>query len=371
MKNNYTELMKKVYETALNREPSVSYYNWMYEDGVLLKGMEGAGPLLSDERFIPFLENYLDAFITEDGEIPFVKKRPPSVDCLNNGKVIWAMYHQNPKEKYRLALEYLRSKIETHPRLDNCEGFAHKAVYPNQMWLDGLFMLQPLYAEYTKEWGPLECFDDIAKQFELITKFAYDGEKGLYYHCYDHSKSMFWANPDTGLSPHFWGRAMGWLSMAAVDCLDFFPTDHPGRKPILDLIEKIAAGIIRYQSPTGVWYQILDLADREGNYKESSCSCMFTYFLKKAVQMGYLPDTYLPYAHKAMEGVLNEFVSIDENGFVNISNVCLVAGLGPAKKPERNGTFEYYISEPVVDNDNKAFGPLLLALTRFAAEEAE
>ncbi len=369
MELKYTELMKKVYETALTRENAVSYYNWMYEDGVLLKGMEAAGPLLNDHHWIPFLKNYLDAFINEDGEIPFVKKRPPSVDCLNNGKAIFAMYHQSPDRRYKKALDYLRSCIETHPRLDNCEGFAHKAVYPNQMWLDGLFMLQPLYAEFTKEWGPVECFYDIAKQFELITKFAYDEKKGLYYHAYDHSKSMFWANPDTGLSPHFWGRAMGWLSMAAVDCLDFFPENHPGRKPILDLIEKIAAGIIGYQSPSGVWYQILDLADREGNYKESSCSCMFTYFLKKAVQMGYLPDTYLPYANNAMEGIIKEFVTIDADGFINICNVCLVAGLGPSKKPERNGTFEYYIGEPVVDNDNKAFGPLLLALTRFAIEE--
>ncbi len=363
----YKDWMKKVYETALNREESVSYYNWMYEDGVLLKGMEAAGLLMDDDRYLQFTKDYVDAFVTEDGHIPFVEKRAASVDCLNNGKNIFTVYHWTKEDRYNKALTLLRQRIDTHPRLDGCRAFAHKIVYANQMWLDGLFMLQPLYAQFTSEWGPESCFDDIAEQFRLITRFAYNEEKGLYYHAYDHSKSMFWADPDTGCSPNFWGRAMGWLSMAAVDCLDFFPAEHPGRKPILDLIEKIAAGIIRYQSPEGVWYQVLDQADRAGNYPESSCSCMFAYFLKKGVQMGYLPDSYLPYAQKALDGIFHEFVT-EKDGFVNISNVCLVAGLGPNKRPERDGSYEYYISEPVVDNDNKAFGPLLHTLVRFSMD---
>ena len=362
--------MKKVYETALLREDSVSHFNWMYEDGVLLTAMEYAGKLLDDRRDLPFLFSYLDHFITRDGRIPAVEKRPPSLDCINNGKVILAAYQNTGEIRYRKALSYLRSCIETHPRLTNCAGFSHKKIYKDQMWLDGLYMLLPFYAAYTGLWGPDSCFDDIAVQFELITKFAYNPDKGLYYHAYDHSRSMFWADPVTGCSPHFWGRAMGWLAMAAVDTLDFFPKAHPKREAILDVIQKIASGIIRYQSPSGVWYQIPDLPDREGNYKESSCSCMFAYFLKKALQNGYLPDSYSGYAQKAMDGILHEFVT-EKEGAVNISNVCLVAGLGPAKKPERDGSFSYYISEPVVNNDNKAFGPLLWALARFSLDEPQ
>ncbi len=364
----YINRMKQVYETALTRKNSVSETNWMYEDGVLLRAMAATGALLEDDRYLSFLKRYIDNFVTEDGRIPFVENRPPSVDCLNNGKVIFTLYHITHEDRYKKALAYLKSCIERHPRLDGCGGFAHKKIYPNQMWLDGLFMLQPLYAEYTKEWGPYECFEDIAKQFALITRFAYDEEKGLYYHAYDHSRSMFWADPVTGCSPHFWGRAMGWLAMAAVDTLDYFPADHPGRNAILDVVEKIAAGIVRYQSPSGVWYQILDLADRKGNYKESSCTCMFAYFLKKSVQMGYLPDSFLSSADKAMDGIFSEFIN-EKDGLVHIGNVCLVAGLGPAKKPHRNGSFAYYISEPVVEDDNKAFGPLLWALTRYAADD--
>ncbi len=364
----YTEWMKKVYETALTRKDSVSCHNWMYEDGVLLTALDYAAQLLEDDRALPFLENYGSCFVTEDGRIPAVEKRPPSVDCLNNGKVLFCLYHHTHSEKYRKALLYLRECIGRHPRLTNSRAFAHKQIYENQMWLDGLYMLQPLYGQFTKEWGPASCFDDIAAQFELITRFAYDEEKGLYYHAYDHSRSMFWADPSTGRSPHFWGRAMGWLAMAAVDTLDFFPADHPGREPILDVIQKVADGILRYQSPEGLWYQILDLPHREGNYKESSCSCMFAYFLKKAVQMGYLDPDYLPRAKKAMDGILSEFVT-EEEGLVSIHQVCLVAGLGPKKKPERDGSFSYYVSEPVVSNDNKAFGPLLWALARFSLDE--
>lgn len=365
----YIDLMKKTYETALRRENSVSMTNWMYEDGVLCKGMEYAGTLLGDRRYLPFLKSYVDRFVSQDGRIPALEKRPPSVDTLNNGKVIFTVSHHYPDEKYKLALSYLRERIRTHPRLTGSRAFAHKAVYADQMWLDGLFMLQPLYAQLAAESGETEAFDDIAAQFALITQYAYDSEKELYYHAYDHSRSMFWADPVTGCSPSFWGRAMGWLSMAAVDTLDFFPPKHPGRGPILDVIQKIGHGIIRYQNENGVWYQVLDQGMRAGNYEESSCSCMFAYFLKKAVQKGYLDASYLPYASKAMAGVCRQFVTLGEDGFVNIRNVCLVAGLGPAKKPERDGSFAYYISEPVVTNDNKGFGALLCALARFAADE--
>lgn len=180
---------------------------------------------------------------------------------------------------------------------------------------------------------------------------------------------MFWANPETGLSKHIWGRAMGWLAMSTVDTLDFFPEEHTGRKYILDVIEKIADGIVRYQSESRVWYQILDMEGHEGNYKESSCSSMFVYFLKKAVSKGYLSDKYLLYADKGLEGIYKDFIQIDDEGLVHIHNVCLVAGLGPEKDLRRDGSYEYYISEPVVIDDNKAFGSLLAALVYYAMNE--
>lgn len=231
-------------------------------------------------------------------------------------------------------------------------------------------MLQPLYAELAEMNDMEVAWDDIAAQYENVVKYCYDEDKQLFYHAYDHKKKMFWADKKTGLSKHFWGRAMGWLAMSTVDTLDYFPANHPKRAAILDCITKIAEGIIKYQSPEGVWYQILDLADREGNYKESSCTAMFAYFLKKAIMKGYLSSDYEPYAKKAIDGLFNEFVTVDDNNMVHVHNCCLVAGLGPDKRPERDGSFEYYISEAVVDDDNKTFGTLLCLLSLYALEEA-
>ena len=365
----YTELMNRVLDTTFKRENTVCYYNWHYEDGVLLKGLTYAYELNHNEMYYNFIEDYLSHYITEDGDVPRITKRPASVDSLNNGKIILAAYKHSHRKCYERPIEIIKNAIAAHPRLTNSKAFAHKIIYADQVWLDGLFMLQPLYAELAQMYEMTDAFDDIAAQYALVDQYNYDDEKQLYYHAYDHSKSMFWADPVTGHSPNFWGRAMGWFAMSAVDVLDFFPKNHPGRKHILDSIGKIAEGIIRYQDESGVWYQILDKADEPDNYKESSCSCMFAYFLKKALMKGYLPSKYESCAKKAIDGIFNEFVTYDENGMLHIHNVCLVAGLGPNKRPERDGSYAYYMSEPVVDDDNKAFGTLLCLLTLYASEE--
>ncbi len=365
----YTEKMNQVLDTVFRRKEPVNYYNWQYEDGVLLKGLTLAYELNHEESYYDFIEDYLAHYITEDGDVPRITKRPASVDSLNNGKIILAAYKHTHRKCYERPIEILKEAIASHPRLTNSRAFAHKVVYADQVWLDGLFMLQPLYAELAQMYGMDEAFDDIASQYTLVDQYSYDADKQLYYHAYDHSRSMFWADPVTGHSPNFWGRAMGWFAMSAVDVLDYFPENHPGRAAIQNCIEKIAAGILRYQSKSGVWYQILDKAEEPDNYKESSCSCMFAYFLKKAVMKGYLPSSYAAAAQKALEGIYQEFITVDDDGLLHIHNVCLVAGLGPAKRPERDGSYAYYMSEPVVDDDNKAFGTLLCLLTLYASEE--
>lgn len=367
----YIELMNQVLDTTFRRKNTISYTNWAYEDGVLLKGLQYAYDLTKEESYYDFIEEYLSHYITEEGDIPPITKRPPSVDSLNNGKIILAAYKHTGRKCYEKPLEIIMEAISKHPRLENSQAFAHKEVYKNQMWLDGLFMLQPLYAELADTYTIEGAWDDIAAQFDLITKYCYDTEKQLYYHAYEQTKSIFWCDKETGCSKHFWGRAMGWLSMAAVETLDFFPIDHPGRSAILDVVNKIAEGIIRYQTDTGVWYQILDMQGEPGNYKESSCSTMFAYFLKKSVMKGYLGTEYLQYAKKALDGIYEEFITVDEDGLLHIHQVCLVAGLGPIDNPHRDGTYAYYMSEPIVDDDNKAFGTLLCALTLYAKEEKE
>lgn len=363
----YKELMEKLCHTILAGEIPMEG-NWGYPDGVILKSMEYAYEVTKDERYYDFMKAYADTYVDENGVVAQIASRRSNVDVLNNGKILFSLYHHTGEERYLKALKFIREKIKGLWRLDNCRGFAHKDVYANQMWLDGIYMLQPLYAQFAAEWKEPECFEDIAEQFRLIVQFCYDKDKELFYHAYDHTKSMFWANPDTGCSPNFWGRAMGWLGMAAVETLDYFPKEHSDRKFILDVIDKLARGIRRYQSKEGVWYQVVDMGEREGNYLEASCSCMFAFFLKKALLKGYLDSSYEEVLEKAMKGILQEFVTVEQE-CVHVHKVCAVAGLGPAGTPRRNGTFEYYISEPVRSDDGKAVGALLGVLAMYAGTE--
>lgn len=359
----YKEKMLQLCETVLTEPESVSVHNWMYEDGVLLEGLLQAEKITGDQRIFTFVKEYIDTFVTEEGQIPKVEKRPSSVDCVNNAKIILEVYKRTGEEKYRKVLEYFYQYIKKHPRLTGITAFAHKVIYKDQMWLDGLYMMQPLYARLVPEFGEEADYRDVAAQFEYIYKFAYDEEKQLFYHAYDHSKNMFWSDDVTGRSRCFWGRAMGWLGMALVDTLDAIPEKfEKERNILLDVLKKLADGICRWQNDKGVWYQITDQGQREGNYMESSCSCMYACFLLKAVQRGYLDGQYEICIEKAIEGIFKEFVTTDEDGNMHVHNVCLVAGLGPDKHPHRDGTFEYYMSEPVVDDDNKARGPLLQLL---------
>lgn len=364
----YRELTEKLCNTILAGKIPLEG-NWGYPDGVIMKGMEYAYEVNGDERYYNFMKAYIEEHVNGDGVVRQIVRRNSNLDVLNNGKILFSVYKHTGDEKCYKALRIIRERIRTLLRLDGCKGFAHKDVYANQMWLDGLYMLQPLYAQFAAEWGETESFADIAEQFRLIMEFCYNEEKELFYHAYDHTKSMFWANPITGCSPNFWGRAMGWLGMAAVETLDYFPVDHPDRKYILDVIQKLARGICRYQTKEGVWYQVVDMEEREGNYLEASCSCMFAFFLKKCLMSGYLDASYEVVLEKAMKGILREFVSVDEEGWVHVHHVCAVAGLGPAQKPQRDGTFGYYISEPVRDDDGKAVGALLGVFAMYAKEE--
>ncbi len=368
----YVQRLRQLCETILSQPDSVSYYNWMYDDGVVLKGLEYAEEITADPRIFPYTKAYVDHFVTEDGRIPAVEKRPPSADCINNGKVIFHVFRRTGEQRYETALRYLYDYILKHPRLHDVSGFAHKAVYPDQMWLDGLYMMEPLYAEFVREWGPADRFKDIADQFAYIEQFTYDEDKQLFYHAYDHSRRMFWCDPATGHSPCFWGRAMGWLGMAAVDALDYIPDSFPKQRAILiRVLNKLCDGLLRYQNQNGVWYQVVDQGGRTGNYEEASCSCMYAYTLKKGVQKGYLAPSFDKAAQRAMDGIWSRFVTEDASGLLHIHQVCQVAGLGPEKKPERDGSYEYYIGEPVVDDDNKAVGALLCALSVFARQSGK
>lgn len=221
-------------------------------------------------------------------------------------------------------------------------------------------MAQPFYAEFSQTFGQPENFDDIVYRFQLIEHYLIDQKTGLLYHGYDESRQQKWANAQTGCSPHFWGRAMGWYGMALVDVLDYFPAQHPERPQLVVYLNRLMAAVLAYQdAKSGCWYQIIDKASSKGNYLEASATAMFTYALAKGVRQGYLPATYLAKAQKAHAGMLKNFVETDANGFLHVDKTVSVGGLGG--EPYRDGSYEYYLSEPIKKDDLKGVGPFILA----------
>jgi unsaturated rhamnogalacturonyl hydrolase len=238
------------------------------------------------------------------------------------------------------------------------------------MWLDGIYMASPFYAEFAKTFGEPEGFDDAVHQITLIESHTRDAQTGLLYHGWDESKSQRWANPATGCSPCFWGRAVGWYVMAIVDVLDFLPQDHAGRDRIVEILTDTASALAAVQDkPTGLWYQVLDQGDRAGNYLEASASCMFVYALAKGVNKGYIGEKHLDVVKRGYKGILEHFVEVDEQGLVNLNLICSVAGLGG--EPYRDGSFEYYVGEEIVTNDYKGVGPFIMASIEIESETSD
>ena len=333
---------------------------WSYDMGVILKGFEGLWMNTGNVKYFTDIQKKMDYFVKDDGSIKGYEKEEYNIDHVNNGKLVLLLYRVTGKEKYKKAADLLRSQLATHPRT-NEGGFWHKKIYTNQMWLDGLYMGAPFYAEYAMLFHEDSAFNDIANQFIWMEKHARDAKTGLLYHAWDESKQQQWANKTTGTSPLFWARAMGWYSDALVDALDYFPPTHPKRKMLIDILNRLVNAIEKEQDKTtGLWYDVINYngPGKEKNYFEASASCQFTYAVAKAVRKGYLPASKITIAKKAYDGILKQFIK-EENGQTNLHGTVKVSGLGG--KPYRDGSFEYYMSEPVIMNDPKGMGAFLLA----------
>jgi unsaturated rhamnogalacturonyl hydrolase len=328
---------------------------WNYTQGLVAQAMMAAWKVNGNEAYYNYAKTYADKFIGADGVISEYKLEDYNIDAVNSGKFLFDLYDKTKDERYLKAINQLRDQLKTHPRTSE-GGFWHKKRYPSQMWLDGLYM----GAHYNQT----ELFDDVVKQFVLVQKYTYNPAVGLNYHGWDESKQQKWADPKTGCSPNFWGRAEGWYAMALVDVLDFLPQNHSGRIKILDILNQVAAGIKKYQDPkTGLWYQVLDQGNREGNYLEATASSMFTYALLKATRKGYISKDYQSVAIKAYEGILKNLIKDNGDGTISLTKCCAVAGLGG--NPYRDGTYDYYIKETVRDNDPKGVGPFIMASLEF------
>ena len=340
---------------------------WTYPSAIVLEGAEQLYIKTGKKEYYDYIKGFGEDLISEDGKILTYDIEKYNIDMINSGNVLLYLYEKEKKEKYFTAIKTLRLQLEKQPRT-NEGSFWHKKIYPYQVWLDGLYMGMPFYTHYTKDFSKGEeaekAYNDIVFQFESVQKNLQDEKTGLLYHAWDESKEQAWANKETGLSAHFWGRAMGWYGMAMVDVLDYLPENHPGRKKIISYIKSYADAIIKVQDQkSGLWYQVLDKPLEKGNYEEASASAMFVYSLIKSVNKGYLPKSYKKAAKKGYDGIIKNLITVDENGVVNLNKCCAVAGLGG--KPYRDGSFEYYVNEKIRSNDGKGTGPFILASLEF------
>jgi len=336
---------------------------WSYTPGLVLSACAKVYEATNKQEYYDYVYSYADQMIDSSGNIETYKLSNQNLDMIKSGDVLLYLYPKTKEERFLKAMHTLDSQMESQPTTSD-GGYWHKKIYPFQMWLDGLYMAEPFHSRYARDYVKDEAkkekiFDDVVLQFDLIQKHSRDAESGLLYHGWDESKEQRWANKETGNSQHFWSRGMGWYGMAMVDVLDFLPEDHPGRERIIKYLNQYAEAITKVQDESGLWWQVLDQGDREGNYLEATGTSMFTYTFAKGVRKGYLPETYLEVANKAHSALIDNLISVEENGVVNLNKCCAVAGLGG--NPYRDGSFEYYIGEKIRSNDPKGTGPFIMA----------
>jgi len=332
---------------------------WNYELGTLLEGVDSVWLSTADPRYFQYIQSSVDALVAPDGSIPTLKPEEHQLDNILLGRQLLLLYGVTHEQRYLTAATFLYDQLARQPR-NASGGFWHKQRYPNKMWLDGLYMAEPFYAEYASISHHPQYFADITHQFVLMEQHARDPRSGLLYHGWDESKQERWANKQTGDSSEFWARGMGWYMMALVDTLDYYPADDPGRKQLVAILQRAAAAVARYQDPnTGLWYDVLNKPHEKGNYLESSASCMFVYALAKGVRRSYLPASYLDNAQRGYEGILSRFTSIAPESEFSLTDTVKASGLGG--NPYRDGTYAYYIGEKVITNDPKGIGAFLLA----------
>ena len=366
---------ESVVRSEMQRSPEATFLDgqegnlkWNYTTGLELKAFLDAAADATDKQWhdevVAYVEAWYEAVIDEGGNIYNYKKSNFSLDHICPGRTLFQLYDLTGKAKYRKAMDVLMDQLKDQPRTVE-GGFWHKQIYPEQMWLDGLYMAQPFYAEYTLRYVNNQdyrrkLFADIVHQFETVYHYTYDVETGLLRHAWDSSHEMFWCNPATGQSQHAWGRALGWYMMALVDTLEILPAGE-GREALEYLFLDLWYALKEYADPsTGMWYQVLDCPGREGNYLEATASAMFVYAWLKGVRLGLLDDRID--ARAAYRALLRTFVT-EEDGLVSLHRCCEVAGLGG--KQNRSGDYEYYINERVRDNDPKGIGPLIWAALEY------
>jgi unsaturated rhamnogalacturonyl hydrolase len=348
----------RVAESVMRRN-AVVFDKWDYTAGLVLVALDRVGASTHDPKYAAYIKKSVDSLVRPNGTIATYAASEFNLDQINEGRILFSLADRTHDPRYMRAADALRAQLASQPRTAE-GGFWHKQIYPQQMWLDGLYMAEPFYAEYAKRHADTAAMNDVARQFLLVARHLRDPKTGLYYHAWDSVHEQPWANHETGLSKNFWGRSVGWYLMAIVDVLDYLPKTHRDRAELIRVLQDLSDAVARVRDPvSGVWWQVLDQPNRAKNYLEASGSAMFVYAFAKGARMGYLDSTYRALANRSFDGMVAEFVTADADGLVSVHKICKVAGLGG--NPPRDGSYEYYVNEPVVSNDYKGVGVFILA----------
>ena len=378
----YSEMQRvpKSYLLDFSKKPK-----WSYVMGIELEGMLDTYLTYGGEDIRKYCQEYTDTMINEKGDIRGYDILEYNLDNVRTGHFVTRMYNLYPEPKNKLAINTMMKQLQNQPRTIADKVFWHKAIYAYQVWLDGIFMGLPFRcltaSTQLKPKEAIKIYDDAVNQLKITYERTIDPKTGLNRHAYDETRDAFWSDNETGLSQHCWGRAQGWYSMALIEVLDALPEDYSRRGEVIELLQKDLDAVIKWQDKeTGAWYQVMDSPGREGNYLESTCTSMFAYVLLKAYNKGYLGTKYRDAGIKAYQGIIKNFIRVNEDKTISLTQCCEVAGLGPAATPQvvaamkkinpkgsvnenkrRDGGYQYYLSEPIRDNDAKGVGPFIWA----------
>lgn len=329
---------------------------WTYTNGFFNNALCEMYRSSNDSKYLDYVRNWADCYVGADGSIRDYVQSKYRLDDILPGRTLLYLYEESGTPDLEAALDYLMLHLEHQPRTSE-GGYWHKEIYAHQMWLDGIYMGDVFTAQYASLFNRPELYDEVVLQVELMFKHTFDEATGLMYHGWDESINDIWSDPITGASPEFWGRGMGWYMMALVDVLDYLPEEHPGRSRVIDILNKVAAGVAVFQDPSSdLWYQVLDKGDQQGNWIETSCSAMFAYAFAKGARMTYLDPIYLEKAKKAFDGLLNEYVYLDDAGRFYLTSTVKV---GTLNFKNSDGSYNYYIGVDRRVNDFKGVSAFL------------
>lgn len=369
---NYEQIDKYIERLLEGSTPDAPLWNiesirkgkeprWNYIDGCMITALLCAAEITGEEKYADFAERFIDYYVAEDGSIRGYSQEKFNLDDVNEGRVLFDLYGKTGKEKYKKAILLLHEQLEKQPRT-NTGNFWHKLIYPNQIWLDGLYMAQVFSVRFQKEFGDGD-YSDAVMQFKNVRRLMFDENKNLYYHGCDCSKTAFWADRETGCSKNFWLRAIGWFCISLIDNIDYMD-DESAREELIKIFKEAVKGIARYADPdTNMYWQVVDQGGREGNYLETSGSSMIAYAMMKGARLGVIDEKYAAMGKRTFDGICEKYLSVNDSGELNLGGICLVAGLGPEDNRRRDGSYEYYVSEPVVENDAKGVAPFVLCYT--------